>query len=118
MSSCGTSALIRKSSTASPKPARFWRDGATTIDTAGLTDHWARLRPQRAGRSSWSGAPLGERSPDLKPWTMKASDSHNKQGSQGAQVKQIIGMLRVHEVELRKNELCRQYGISDVTSYM
>lgn len=31
-----------------------------------------------AGRSSLSGAPLPARSPDLKPWTMKGSDSRNE----------------------------------------
>ena len=32
------------------------------------------------------GAPLPARSPYLKPWTMKGSDSRNKRGMRGAQV--------------------------------
>jgi hypothetical protein len=43
---------------------------------------WARCRPQRAGRSSYAGAPLLAHSPDLKPWTMKGSDFRNKESVQ------------------------------------
>jgi hypothetical protein len=53
---------------------------------SGPTHPWAGSRPQRAGRSSMSEAPLPARSPYLKPWTMKRSDSRNKRGTRGAQV--------------------------------
>ena len=66
-----------------------------------LANDWTEATPPDAGPDDQSrlgplralARYLPARSPYLKPWTMKGTDSRNKRGTRGAQVRGSVGFV-------------------------
>ena len=87
-------ASTRRSSTASPMPAKSWLCGATTTTTFGrIPRSGTKPRSEHAGCLSNLRAPHPARLPKPKPTTINLPDSRYERGTTGGQVNRSINIF-------------------------